>query len=243
MSRAASPVVDAAASATTLPSRLRTATRASHERLERITALPASIRTAAELRAVLEDLYGFHVVAEAAGARAALATLPGFDDAFGRDLPPSAWLASDMATLGATATRIAALPRCTALGPFPTGAARLGCAYVLEGSTLGGRIIHAHLARGEIAVPALRFFEGHGADTARRWKAFTRALDARERPASDDAETLAAAEATFRVLGDWFEARARARHPRHTDGGASARGGRRAASGTAGRADAERHHS
>lgn len=199
-----------------LPERLRTATRAAHERLERITGLPGSIRTPADLRSTLEGLFGFHLAAEAAGASDVLA---GFGDELARPPSPSAWLADDLATLGATPEEIAALPSCTALGPLRTVAARLGCAYVVEGSTLGGRVIHAHLSRpeglaGAFRTPPLRFFAGHGAGTARRWKAFARALDARERPPSDDAETIAAAQETFRVLGDWFEARARAERPR-----------------------------
>ena len=203
----------------TLPTRLRAATRAAHERLERITGLPASIRTAADLRIALEGLFGFHVAAEAAGVPDALGALEGFGDEFVRAPSPSAWLAGDLATLGATPGEIAALPSCAALGPFRTTAARLGCAYVVEGSALGGRVVHAHLSRpeglpGTFRTPPLRFFAGHGADTARRWKAFAHALDARERAPSDDAETIAAAEETFRVLGDWFEARGRAERPR-----------------------------
>src|SRR5690606_35761292 len=49
-----------------------------------------------------------------------------------------------------------------------------GALYVMEGSTLGGRIITRHLSArfGMDRNEGLAFFEGHGAATGQRWKSF-----------------------------------------------------------------------
>jgi len=50
-------------------------------------------------------------------------------------------------------------------------ASATGCLYVLEGSTLGGRVIQGLLRRAQEqpAAGASRFFEGYGAATGERW--------------------------------------------------------------------------
>lgn len=59
---------------------------------------------------------------------------------------------------------------------FPRAA---GCLYVMEGSTLGARVILKRLERDHRrpAVGACRFFQGYGPDTEERWTTFGRELE------------------------------------------------------------------
>ncbi len=77
--------------------------------------------------------------------------------------------------------------------PFPdpaTAAEALGMLYVIEGSTLGGRIILRQLAARGIDDPRLAFLDPYGADTGRHWRDFLAIL---ERETSDDAANAAEA--------------------------------------------------
>jgi heme oxygenase len=58
--------------------------------------------------------------------------------------------------------------------PFPEPAdthEALGLLYVIEGSTLGGRLILKALARKGIIDPSLSFLDPYGNDSARMWRA------------------------------------------------------------------------
>jgi heme oxygenase len=116
-------------------------------------------------------------------------------------------LAADLASLGWGADAIAALPRCPDAPRPRTLAAALGCAYVLEGSTLGGQLIHRHVARtlGLRAAGGCAYFAAHGDAVGPMWRAYVAALDrgvAREGCAP--AEILGAARATFDALSHWL---------------------------------------
>lgn len=55
----------------------------------------------------------------------------------------------------------------------PSLAYALGYAYVVEGSTLGGRVILKHLNQTlQLGENGTRFFAGYGAETGSFWKAF-----------------------------------------------------------------------
>jgi heme oxygenase len=63
----------------------------------------------------------------------------------------------------------------TPLPKFPrpgSRAAALGMLYVLEGSTLGGRLILRMLADRGISDPDLAFLDPYGHDTGSRWRSF-----------------------------------------------------------------------
>ncbi len=68
----------------------------------------------------------------------------------------------------------------TQFGEFPKSfAAALGCAYVLEGSTLGGQLIVKTAAHRWNLHPGAgaTFFAGHGSDTGRLWRNFLAGLE------------------------------------------------------------------
>ena len=65
--------------------------------------------------------------------------------------------------------------------PHPEPGSRseaLGMMYVLEGSTLGGRIILRELAKRGLDVSELGYLDPYGVDTGRRWRAFVSVLEA-----------------------------------------------------------------
>jgi heme oxygenase len=80
----------------------------------------------------------------------------------------------------------------------------LGAMYVLEGSTLGGRIIAGMIARSLESTQSLSFFNGYGAETGYMWSTFKTYLN---QPFSTDErrEVIAAAEDTFLTFKNWIE--------------------------------------
>lgn len=186
-----------------LRSRLRDATSVSHRQLERRLGLLDGLTDPAAGRqrfvALLGAFLGFHACWEPAVA----ACLPG-ETAWLRPRRRQHLIAQDLAALGLDAASIAALPECPAAASLcRTPAAAWGSVYVLEGSTLGGRVIARHLAAAPWCPPAgLRYFDPYGADSGRRWKEMLDRLAALPTAAADEA--VDAAQRTFGLLDDWL---------------------------------------
>ncbi|WP_296808136.1 biliverdin-producing heme oxygenase [Thiocapsa sp.] len=94
----------------------------------------------------------------------------------------------------------------TQLAPAGSGAA-LGGLYVLEGATLGGRVIAKHLRRclGQ-ALGSTGFLDFHGEQSSAAWKRFASVLDSL--PAHgrmDPAEVVSGARATFMAVHRMLE--------------------------------------
>jgi len=119
-------------------------------------------------------------------------------------------LRMDLRLLGYDAGSIDAVPRADALlPPLRTASAALGCAWVIEGSALGGKLL----------APILRETLGIGSDSGgaflaplpsqgERWRACCAAIEAQGVHPWRRAEIVAAAEATFAAFADWIEAAA-----------------------------------
>ncbi len=112
-------------------------------------------------------------------------------------------LTADLAALGLSPVAVAALPGC----PMPElggAGAALGSMYVMEGSTLGGRVIEkqllARLGIGQDSGGS--YFAGYGERTGLMWREFLARLAAA--PAADAAQINAGANATFACLTLWF---------------------------------------
>lgn len=114
-------------------------------------------------------------------------------------------LQQDLLALGLSAAAIATLPRARDLPHTDTLPSLFGCLYVMEGSTLGGRVIGPQLERklGLQNGHGYSYFLGHGAATGRMWTAFRQAMDQALSSAQHD-EAVAAAGAMFRSLERWF---------------------------------------
>lgn len=81
-------------------------------------------------------------------------------------------LRADLADAG-----LAGDPPGQAVPPMDGVASAWGVAYVVEGSRLGGRVLHQRLRRAGVTAP-LRYLEGLGPATGVHWQGFLRALRA-----------------------------------------------------------------
>ena len=182
-----------------LHQRLRTATAAEHERLERHFDWQARIATLDGYRSLLARLRGFHAAYEPAIGRALA------DEPFFGPRRRLARLDADLAFLGLDPAAIDALPIPTP--PALDGRAQaLGALYVLEGSTLGGQVIGKHIERLHGLGPetGCAYYRGHGRDAAAMWAAFRSALETLAGdPASEEA-ALDAGIATFTAMRLWL---------------------------------------
>ena len=198
-------LAETAWSASTRPpilDRLKQETREAHDRLETGLRLLDQPLSQERFIRVLERFWGFHCVWEPAVARALN------DDAILAPRLKLRALEADLASLGRLPEDIARLPRCfeaALLAPLPRRpAAALGSLYVLEGSTLGGKIISRAL-KGAPWLPegGLVYFDPYGSKTGQMWQDFWDYIAGHSTPAAD-AEMLAAARATFEGLHRWL---------------------------------------
>ncbi len=185
--------------------RLRRATRASHERLEAIVDITRAARTPEGYRRLLAAMLGFHDPFEAALGRLDW-TGAGIDLAARRK---SHLIEADLATLGLARADIARLPRCADV-PVPDDLpAGFGCLYVVEGATLGGRLILRQVGEDLGLGPdsGAAFYASYGPDVGRLWREFLARLA--ETCAGEPAAATAteAALATFAALERWLRAR------------------------------------
>lgn len=81
----------------------------------------------------------------------------------------------------------------------------LGALYVIEGSTLGGKIISKMMQQQlGLSGAGLSFFSGYGDSTEQMWNTFKDVLNAQAENPEQEAAVIAAANQTFLKFGDWF---------------------------------------
>jgi heme oxygenase len=180
-----------------LLSQLKSATAGHHARVE--AAMPSLDRmsTPAGYAAALRALHGFHAAWEPAIWRTPGVAEAGMDGGR-RKLP---LLEADLRALG---IEPCAPPARDA--HFAGAAEALGALYVLEGATLGGRIIHRHTA-GPLGVTpehGAAYYQGYGDGTGERWKAFGRALTRFADETGSAPRVVAGAVACFAALEAWL---------------------------------------
>ena len=130
------------------------------------------------------------------------ASWPDAVDAAARD-GKRAWLAADLRALGVEVATLPLMPTPPALDSLTQ---RFGVAYVLEGSTLGGQVLHRQLSP-KIAPAEGRHLIGYGAVTGERWQQFSAALGDALISQAQINEASAAARATFTGLHRWLAER------------------------------------
>ena len=188
--------------------RLKAATSAEHEAIEVALDLMAPGLTLRDYHRRLRRYHGFYAPIEPLLAAAA-------DwqhwrlDVTAR--AKTAWLDTDLACLECSELvedAANALPVCSALPRLDTAAAAFGCLYVLEGATLGGRVISRHIERelGLNATHGARFFHGYGEQTGSMWKEFRTALSAFADNSPCEDQVVSSAIATFTALRRWCAA-------------------------------------
>jgi heme oxygenase len=181
---------------------LRQTTRAAHTRLEELLPLASPRLTLREYATTLRAFLGVYTVVE------------GQIEPYGPELDRSGldWprrrklplLQSDAEALAAVEAGVWLAPPSDAALHLPTLSHAMGCLYVTEGATLGGKIIARNVSRvlGLGPESGASFFDSYGSAGGTYWRAFCAAL---ERCLPDEAARARAAEAataTFRLFTD-----------------------------------------
>jgi len=180
-----------------LLARLRAVTRSAHDKLEGTLGLLDERLDLEAYRKVIERFYGFWCNWEPQVAAL-------FQDAAFLDPRRRMHLLrADLAALGLSGHAVAMLPLC----PLPVlrnGVEALGSLYVMEGSTLGGRVIERNVERrlGFNGRGGCSYFAGYGTHTGSMWRLFLARLD--QVPAADAEQVAGGAAATFERLAWWL---------------------------------------
>lgn len=98
-----------------------------------------------------------------------------------------------------------ALSICTVFPTINSISEALGAMYVLEGSTLGGRMICRMLMKNgfvQFNASNLHFFNGYGDNTGSKWTQFLSVIEQYENEVNDMVRT---ANDTFNCLTKWME--------------------------------------
>lgn len=194
-------------------SRLRLETRGEHDAVEQVLDLMGSSLSHQSYRQRLEQFYGFYAPLEKAlqshgkslADRACKAPLSdAISSALAARLNKTAHLQQDLHHLGVPAH---VLPLCRDLPPLRTQAEVLGCLYVMEGATLGGRLITQHVRAALGITPATggSFFQGYGDDTGRMWQGMRQLLVSGSPDTETENNIVTNAIATFACLRSWCE--------------------------------------
>lgn len=184
-----------------LLTKLRQETASAHTQLEDQVNIPGRISDLDKYRDLLEKFYGFYVPLEARTLDYAEWNVLGID---AKSRQKEAWLRHDLIALGLSDEEITSLPVCKQLPDCSTFARAMGCTYVLEGSTLGGRHIVAMLEKSAVSDTPRKFYEGYGLETGAKWKEFCAALAQFGTSSSNSDETAVAATETFECLRVWL---------------------------------------
>ena len=186
-----------------LSAQLRERTAPLHREIETLLRLPDTIRSRADYQDWLSRFLGLYDPLE--GLFAAFSDW----DSLGLSMSSrghTSCLVEDLVALGIDPRDP---PRAdpALLPDLPTFAHALGALYVIEGATLGGRLILRDLEPrvGAPIAGATRFFGGRGETVGPMWQNFRAALDEfclRQPRLCDD--VVIGAERTFRAMLVWF---------------------------------------
>jgi len=186
---------------------LKSATQHEHEALDKALDLMNPEIDATTYRRQLEAFFGIYAPMEHA-----LAAVEGWSE-HGIDLPSrckAEALRADLVTLGVENPD--ALPMCQTLPSLPGLATAFGSLYVLEGASLGGRLISRHVEKqfNYTAAHGARYFNGYGARTGEMWMTFRSAVDTYGGEPGRQDEMIVGALATFVAFRQWCAQRATA---------------------------------
>lgn len=179
--------------------RLRRETSAEHALLEQATRMMSPDLSVRDYLRYLLEMWVAHAAVEPrlAGIGGLSAVLPDLDER--RRLSR---LELDLAELGVPPAELGTLLQNHPQIPCGSVAEALGVLYVLEGSTLGGRLIRRHLAEvlGDRVAGATRYLDAYS-DVGPMWRRFGAAVNAYGEAHPEAGSILvAAAAATFQAL-------------------------------------------
>ena len=150
---------------------LRAATTEAHNQLEADIDLFGRVSTPDSRVDLVARFHRLHASVEPA-AEGWLANVPDLDF---EQRKRSAEVAGDLKELGGQSTPVTAVP------PFESLGEALGWWYVLEGSSLGGRVIHRTLLAQGKDLRGLSFLLPYGSATGEWWRRFVEILDEADR--------------------------------------------------------------
>lgn len=113
---------------------------------------------------------------------------------------------TDLAHIEKATPNASALPICHDLPEITDASQALGYLYVMEGSTLGGKVI-ARLLEETLGINqqnGAAFFYGYGPETGAKWKAFREALVSYAESSGEEERIIAAANQTFLKFETWI---------------------------------------
>jgi heme oxygenase (biliverdin-IX-beta and delta-forming) len=183
---------------------LRRHTARYHDTLERTVDIHCRLGSSGRYADLLACLYGFYEPFEAELDRAVTRWEVPIDVDARRKAP---LIACDLVALERPRSVVDGLSRCAGL-PRPTSPAMtLGCLYVTEGATLGGRVIARHVGRrlGFGPGDGASFFHGYGDDTGPRWRAFCSLIATASCSTAAEDDILAGAIETFIAYDRWLQ--------------------------------------
>jgi len=168
--------------------RLRLHTRAAHAELDESLHLIDRLSAMPQRLGVLAGYHRFHHGTEAAVAPV-LGRIADLDFSARRRSP---LIAEGIGILGQEV-----LPaRADTLGIF-TRAEAFGALYVLEGSSLGGRVILKELKRRGVSLAGLGFLDPYGDNTGPRWQSFLAILEREVASGEQQCDAVTGALSTF----------------------------------------------
>jgi heme oxygenase (biliverdin-IX-beta and delta-forming) len=185
---------------------LREATRAEHASAEAAVLRLLSDRSREGFVRYLERLLGLYAPMEELlrGLESFRAHLPDWEQR--RKVP---WLLEDLAFFGYTPDASRRVPRSSDLPELTSAGHVLGAAYVLEGATLGGRVLQKQLTPALPLAPGRggTFLNGYGEWNASMWQTFRSVLDRFGTLPSDFEALREGATRTFAAFEGWLDLR------------------------------------
>jgi heme oxygenase len=175
-----------------------------HERLEERLAITRRVVGAPEYERLLQRLYGIYQPIETN-----LKPFVGEFQEHGLDLAArfkASKLEEDLRCLGCESEHLASLPMCARLPALRAYSHAVGCAYVLEGATLGGQIIARQLCRvlEGTGDECMSFYRTYGRETASMWSSFLAFLHAHTWTNEEIEQAVVAARETFECMEHWL---------------------------------------
>ncbi|KYG64907.1 hypothetical protein AZI86_11960 [Bdellovibrio bacteriovorus] len=180
---------------------LREATAANHKSIEGAMPLFPQIEIQA-YRQLLEKFWGFYSPLEQLHSDAFSQQTKNLEMPLRKRTPS---LQKDLSYFHDDKT-LAALPRCADLPRYSSWPELYGGLYVIEGSSLGGQVITAHLHKMGFPQEICHFFNGYGAMTGKMWQGFLKELQAHVLSNEERALAVKAAQDTFMKLEKWLRA-------------------------------------
>ncbi|MDQ3290339.1 MAG: biliverdin-producing heme oxygenase [Bacteroidota bacterium] len=125
------------------------------------------------------------------------------------DLPnrrKAASILQDLRAIHQENIALATLPLCSDLPEISNVSEAMGALYVMEGSTLGGKVISkiVYETLGYTPEHGTAFFNGYGTQTGPKWKAFQEALVRYSTTSAQEESIIISATRTFQKLEVWF---------------------------------------